>query len=66
MLQRAKSAEQELKATAASKEALEKLQLGGNAKLAVHERQLKTFFEANEVTPTPTPTLTPTSTLPLI
>jgi len=48
MLQRAKRAEEELKATAAAKEALEKLQQGGAAKLAVHERQLKTFFEANE------------------
>jgi len=48
MLHRAKRAEEELRAAAAAKEALEKAQLGGAAKLAVHERQLKTFFEANE------------------
>ena len=45
---RAKRAEEELKATTAAKEAIEKLQQAGVAKLAVHERQLKTFFEANE------------------
>ena len=48
MLQRTKRAEEELKATTAAKEAIEKLQQAGVAKLAVHERQLKTFFEANE------------------
>jgi len=48
VLQRAKRAEEELKATVAAKEAIEKLQQAGVAKLAVHERQLKTFFEANE------------------
>lgn len=37
MLHRAKRAEEELRAAAAAKEALEKAQLGGAAKLAVRE-----------------------------